>query len=316
MVKGLYTAYTGMINEQHRMDVLTNNLANANTNGYKKEGATAQSFSDQLALKIKDYTDAPFTARGLGIINPGVKIGEGYVDWTEGPMRETGNTFDMAIGGYGFFGIEYAIKLPEETEEAGEGGTITETYMEKYLRLQRQKRELAAYQAGKLSLDEMLDDGFQQEIMYTRDGNFTLTSEGVLVTQDGDFVLNAEGGHIQLDPNLPVQISMTGEIMQDGEVVANIGVFDFEKQIYPDGRYSYDTLEHYGENAYRATADAVAINGTGSVYAGFLEQSNVSVVDEMVQMIAVQRNYDTNQKMITTIDDTLDLAVNQVGRLS
>ncbi len=53
MVKGLYTAYTGMINEQHRMDVLTNNLANANTNGYKKEGATSQSFSDQLALKIK-----------------------------------------------------------------------------------------------------------------------------------------------------------------------------------------------------------------------------------------------------------------------
>ena len=102
MVKGLYTAYTGMINEQHRMDVLTNNLANANTNGYKKEGATAQAFRDQLALKIKDYTDAPNTARGLGIINPGVKIGEGYVDWTEGPMRETNNTFDLAIGGYGF----------------------------------------------------------------------------------------------------------------------------------------------------------------------------------------------------------------------
>ena len=52
MVKGLYTAYTGMINEQHRMDVLTNNLANANTNGYKKEGATAQAFKEQLALKI------------------------------------------------------------------------------------------------------------------------------------------------------------------------------------------------------------------------------------------------------------------------
>ena len=105
MVKGLYTAYTGMINEQHRMDVLTNNLANANTNGYKKEGATAQSFKDQLALKIKDITDAPFTARGLGIINPGVKIGEGYVDWTEGPMKETHNTFDMAIGGSGYIEI-------------------------------------------------------------------------------------------------------------------------------------------------------------------------------------------------------------------
>ncbi|MBQ7424752.1 MAG: flagellar basal body and hook protein, partial [Lachnospiraceae bacterium] len=58
------------------------------------------------------------------------------------------------------------------------------------------------------------------------------------------------------------------------------------------------------------------IDATGSIYAGFLEQSNVSVVDEMVQMIAVQRNYDTNQRMITTIDGTLDIAVNQLGRLS
>ena len=316
MVKGLYTAYTGMINEQHRMDVLTNNLANANTNGYKKEGATAQSFSDQLALKIKDYTDAPFTARVLGIINPGVKIGEGYVDWSEGPMRETGNTFDLAIGGNGFFGIEYAIKMPEEDTAQGGDGTVTETYMERYLRLQRQNRELAAYEAGKLSLDQMLEDGFQQRVMYTRDGNFTLNADGALVTQDGDFVLDENGAHIELDPNLPVQISTNGEIVQDGEVVATVGLFDFEKKTALDGRFTYDTLEHYGENAYIPTGDAVAADATGQVYAGFLEQSNVSVVDEMVNMIAVQRNYDTNQRMITTIDDTLEKAVNQIGTLS
>ena len=57
MVKGLYTAYTGMINQEHRMDVLTNNLANADTNGYKKEGATAQSFDSILAYKIKDNSE-------------------------------------------------------------------------------------------------------------------------------------------------------------------------------------------------------------------------------------------------------------------
>jgi flagellar basal-body rod protein FlgG len=276
MVKGLYTAYTGMINEQHRMDVLTNNLANANTNGYKKEGATAQSFNDQLALKIKDYTDAPFTARRLGVINPGVKIGEGYVDWTEGPMRETGNTFDLAIGGYGFFGIEYTNKA---------------------VNIER-------------------DTPNQTDIMYTRDGNFTLTSEGVLVTQDGDFVLDQNGGHIQVDPNLSTQINTLGEVIQDGNVVGQVGRFDFEKTVYPDGRISYDTLEHYGENMFIPTDAAVAVDATGTIYAGFLEQSNVSVVDEMVTMIAVQRNYDTNQKMITTVDETLDIAVNQLGRLT
>ena len=127
MVKGLYTAYTGMINEQHRMDVLTNNLANANTNGYKKEGATAQSFRDHLALKIKDYTDAPNTARGLGIINPGVKIGEGYVDWSEGPMKETGNTFDFAISGDGFFAYNDADGRPLYTRNGNFTWALAET---------------------------------------------------------------------------------------------------------------------------------------------------------------------------------------------
>jgi flagellar basal-body rod protein FlgG len=315
MVKGLYTAYTGMINEQHRMDVLTNNLANANTNGYKKEGATSQSFSDQLALKIKDITDAPFTARGLGIINPGVKIGEGYVDWTEGPMKETGNTFDIAIGGFGFFGIEYGVKqLGEETEE--EENTIPGLTNDWRMNRYRSERAMAAYKAGKLTVDELQENGLTQQIMYSRDGNFTLTSEGVLVTQDGDFVLSSDGGHIELDPNLPVQISTNGEIVQDGEVVATIGVFDFEKVTYADGRYTYNNLQHYGENSYIPIDDAEAVEATSQVYAGFLEQSNVSVVDEMVQMIAVQRNYDTNQRVITTIDDSLDIAVNQLGRLS
>ena len=313
MVKGLYTAYTGMINEQHRMDVLTNNLANANTNGYKKEGATAQSFKDQLALKIKDITDAPYTARGLGIINPGVKIGEGYVDWTEGPMKETHNTFDLAIGGSGFFGIEYAMK--EENADEDEDGATTNTNDWRLSRYQND-RTLAAYKAGKLSLDQMRDNGYEQMVLYTRDGNFTLNSEGVLVTQDGDFVLSQDQAHIELDPNLPVQISVNGEVSQNGQVVANIGVFDFEKTVQRNGMETYTVLEHYGENGYVPTDEANPIQGTGQVYSGFLEQSNVSVVDEMVNMIAVQRNYDTNQRMITTIDDTLEKAVNQIGTLS
>lgn len=278
MLKGLYTAYTGMINEQHRMDVLTNNLANANTNGYKKEGATAQSFKDQLALKIKDWSDAPRLARGLGIINPGVKIGEGYVDWSEGPMRETSNTFDLAIGGRGFFAVQYTNKAKNI------------------------ERDVAN----------------QTDIMYTRDGNFTLgyrDNKNYLMTQDGDFVLSKSGSPIEINPNLPVEINTLGQIIQDGETVETIGVFDFESVQYPDGRYAYNNLEHYGENFFIPVDGAEAEAIQGEVYAGFLEQSNVSVVDEMVTMIAVQRNYDTNQRMITTIDETLDIAVNQLGKV-
>lgn len=97
MVKGLYTAYTGMINEQHRMDVLTNNLANADTNGFKKEGATSQSFDSVLAYKIKDISEGNRLAKRIGVNNPGVKIGEGYTDFSEGPIKTTGNTYDLAL---------------------------------------------------------------------------------------------------------------------------------------------------------------------------------------------------------------------------
>ena len=72
-----------MIEEQRRLDVLSNNLANSNTTGYKKEGTTNAAFDRQLALRIRDSGDLGFS-RGLGDIQQGVKVGETYTDWGEG----------------------------------------------------------------------------------------------------------------------------------------------------------------------------------------------------------------------------------------
>ncbi len=124
MVKGLYTAYTGMINEQHRMDVLTNNLANASTVGFKKEGATSQAFDEVLALKIKDTTDAGMV-KPLGGISLGVKIGENYTDYSQGSLRETGNTFDVALSGNGFFTIEFTNKAGQTSTKYTRDGGFT-----------------------------------------------------------------------------------------------------------------------------------------------------------------------------------------------
>lgn len=262
MVKGLYTAYTGMINEQHRMDVLTNNLANANTNGFKKEGATSQSFDAIFSYKIKDSSEGSRISRRLGRNHPGVKIGEGYTDFSIGPMKETGNTYDLALSDSGFFAISYADK-------AGETST-----------------------------------------KYTRDGNFTLTRQGRLVTQEGDAVLDVDGRPIRLNPLLPTEINSSGEIIQDGEVVATIQVMDYE---------DYDYLERFGENYFQPVEGAQEKDPeeiTTQVYSGYLETSNISVVSEMVNMITVARSYESNQKVITTYDGTLDIAANQLGRLS
>lgn len=259
MVKGLYTAYTGMLNEQHRMDVITNNLANANTNGFKKEGATSQSFDEILSYKIKDNSEGYNISRRMGRNHPGVKIGEGYTDFSQGPIKNTGNTYDLALSDSGFFAVRFTNKDGEDSVE------------------------------------------------YTRDGNFTLTRQGHLVTQDGDAVLDVDNRPIRIDPLLKTEINTSGEVIQDGDVVATIQVTDFE---------DYNYLERYGENYFQPVDGAEKTEeARGQVYSGYLETSNLSVVTEMVNMITISRAYESNQKVITTYDSTLDIAANQIGRI-
>ena len=125
MLKGLYIAHTGMVNEQNRMDILTNNLANASTVGFKKEGSTSQSFDDILALKIKDESVGAHLAQKLGTNNPGVKIGENYTDFTQGSFRLTSNPYDLALAGDGFFAIEYTNKSGQTSTMYTRAGNFT-----------------------------------------------------------------------------------------------------------------------------------------------------------------------------------------------
>lgn len=92
MVKGLYTAYTGLVNQQNRLDVVSNNLANAATTAYKKEGLTSQSFDEVMAYKVKDASVGTVN-QYIGDLNLGVKIGESYRDYSQGSFRETGGEF-------------------------------------------------------------------------------------------------------------------------------------------------------------------------------------------------------------------------------
>lgn len=256
MVKGLYTARTGMVNEQRRVDVLSNNLANASTTGFKKEGTVSESFADVLAYKIKD-TSEPVVARRLGKMNLGVKIGETYTDYEEGSFQGTGNTFDLALAGKGFFAVEF-------TNKAGETST-----------------------------------------MYTRDGHFIVDSAGMVVNKNGDFLLDKNGQRIKLDPILEHSLDENGVIYEQGAAVTQVQVADF-------GDYNY--LEKYGETYFTPVDGAQEIEAEGRVISGYLENSNVNVVHEMVELITYQRAYETNQKMIQAFDTTLGTAV-ELGKL-
>lgn len=260
MVRALYTAWTGLRNEEKRMDVVTNNMANANTTGYKKIEVTSQSFDRQLAVKINDVTVGTDTVQGIGGVTLGVKIGETYFDMSQGSFRQTENLYNFALSGKGFFTIS-------TTNKAGETTT-----------------------------------------RYTRDGDFTVTKDGYLVTKDGDFVLGESGNPIQIPGANTAEIAVNsmGEIYVGGNYIDTFRLVDFE---------NYDALSSYGENMYEPVDGAVMIEAEATVQQGYLEMSNVNMVTEMVDMIAVTRAYETNQKMIQTVDQTLDKAVNEIGRV-
>ena len=126
MVRGLYTAYTGMANEQKRLDIISNNLANSATVGYKEENVTSKSFKDFMITKIRDGSEA-YVDREIGVMNPGVKIGETYMNWDQGSLRETDNTYDMAIQGNGFFAIKVVEKNGDSSIKYTRNGQFTIT---------------------------------------------------------------------------------------------------------------------------------------------------------------------------------------------
>ena len=226
MVRGLYTAYTGLVNQQKRLDIVSNNLANSTTTGYKKEGMTTQSFDSVYGIKVKDET-VGYMNQNIGKMSLGVKIGETYRSWDQGSLKNTESSYDFALAGDGFFSISF-------TNKAGETSTL-----------------------------------------YTRDGSFQMNSEGYLVTKDGDYVLGESGDPIVLPTDISkLTVDSTGRIYADGQYVDTFGIVDFK-------------------------------DSTASVNQGYLETSNINVVSEMVDMINIAREFESNQKIVNSIDEML-----------
>lgn len=261
MIKGLYIAHTGMVNEMKRMDIMTNNLANADTTAYKKEGTTSTTFADELAIKIKDTSSCGLHKK-IGGISYVTEIGEVYTDYSSGSFKVTDHETDFALEGDGFFAVSFTDR---------EGNT---------------------------------------SVKFTRDGNFVVNTDGYLMTKDGDFVLNdvgaqsqnpGEANYIRVNPLQAISVDESGAIYQNDQLVGNIGVVNID---------NYDYIEKYGENMYNLLEGGNIVASDAAVRQGLLETSNVNVVNEMVNMITIQRAYEAGQKVITSIDSTLGTTVN------
>ena len=262
MIRSLYTAATGMNAQQHQIDVTSNNIANVNTGGFKKDKAEFQDLMYETLNYTAGSTSAT-TKNPTGIdVGLGVKISGIQKIFLQGELKTTGNELDVAIEGRGFF----QLNLPNG------------------------------------------------EIGYTRNGSFKLDGEGGIV--------NASG--YRLNPEIVVPLNLTDlSISNDGLVSAKdpatgqtteLGQITLVDFLNPAG------LKPIGGTAFSATdisGDPVEANpGTdqfGILRQGMVEASNVSLVNEMIDLITAQRAYEANSKAITATDDMLDI-INRLKR--
>lgn len=253
MIYGLYLSASGVLTSSYRQDVIANNLANAQTVGFKRSLALVQQRRTEAQSLGKPAASHPM----LEAIGGGLLLAPTYVDHSQGALEQTHNNLDLAIHGRGFF----AIKAADRT-------------------------------------------------FLTRNGQFMVDRQGYLILADGSGhrVLDREGKEIWLNGVAQSQITVSadGTLSADGQVIAQIGVFDVPDPSLLTQRGG--TLLSYPDTKGLKPASA-------TVQSGFVEQSNVEPTTELVQLISAQRQFEANVSMIRYQDQTLGKLVNEVGKI-
>ena len=254
MMRSLWIAKTGLDAQQTQMDVISNNLANVSTTGFKRARAV---FEDLLYQTVRQPGAQSSEQTQLP---SGLQLGTGVRPvaterlHTQGNLQQTGNSKDVAIQGAGFF----QVLMPDGTTA------------------------------------------------YTRDGSFQTDANGQLVTSSGFAVqpaitIPADARAITIGRDGTVSVSIAG-----AATPTTVGALQLATFINPTG------LESLGENLYAETAasgtpttNTPGTGGSGLLNQGYVETSNVNVVEELVNMIQTQRAYEINSKAISTSDQML-----------
>jgi flagellar basal-body rod protein FlgG len=288
MLRGIYTASTGMVMNEKRMDTIANNLANADKTGFKSDEAIFKSFPEMLIQRTREdglgwvpmgsFDLAPI----VGKLGTGVEFNESFTRFEQGAAKQTGNSFDLM--------------LDDRGREGGAPGFFV-------VQTDRGER-------------------------LTRGGSYVLDRNGYLVTPQG-FPLMGENGPIQV-ARYNFMVKENGEVWineaigNDPEAGANETSNRWESPALLD-RIKIRTVEYprelkkEGDGFYVETPESGPMvefteERRSNIMQGFLEASNVNIVHEMVKMIEVQRQYEANQKSVTTHDSLLGKLINEVAR--
>ncbi len=255
MHPALWISKTGVDAQQTDLSIISHNLANASTTGFKKGRAV---FEDLLYQNIRQPGSATTQNNTLPtglMLGTGVKMVATPKTFTQGTLQATDNALDVAVDGRGFFQV-------------------------------------------------LMPDG---SLSYTRAGNFTLDQTGQLVTMGNGYVVQPAITIPQDAQKVTVGLDGTVSVTLQGQaaptIVGNLTVADF---VNPTG------LQPIGDNLFTETLASGApivgtpgLTGLGVIRGGFVESSNVNVVEELVNMIETQRAYEMNAKVISTVDNML-----------
>ena len=254
MINSLWISKTGMETQQMQLDIISNNLANVSTTGFKRANAVFEDLMYQNLRQVGSSTSEQSQLPTGLQVGLGVRAVATSRSFAQGNLQQSSNNLDVAIQGNGFF----QVTMPD--------GTIN----------------------------------------YTRDGSFQVDSQGRLVTQSGLPIANgitvpANAQSVAIASNGTVTAMIPGNVSP--QPIGTIALASFVNAAGLDPR---------GQNLYAESAASgqpntgtPGANGLGSVMQGYLETSNVNVVQELVTMIQTQRAYEMNSKAIQTSDQML-----------
>jgi flagellar basal-body rod protein FlgG len=253
MLKEIFEAGLGMLNQQTRLEVTANNIANANTTGFKRASVFERNMIDARAnfYNVKGNVEQNDPSIGS------------YYDFSNGSFEKTGNPLDLAIEGDGYFVVQ---------------------------------------------------DNQGKEFL-TRAGNFRLAVDGTIVTMDGKKLMGTEGemniskeffSKYQItndNRELGIRVAESGEIFVNDYEAGKVRIVNVEDE---------KTLQRISNQDFIATEDTnlnAPANEDLKIRQGWVENSNVNIVNEMVQMIELQRMFEAGSKVIQTNDNTLEKSI-------
>ncbi len=325
MIRGLYTAASGMLALQRRQETLANNLANINTAGFKEDEGVIRSFPEQLISRIRDkqapdiqgWPSIPGQPVVIGTLHTGAYMSEALPNFAQGDIEQTDQPYDVAL----------TDNLPVDPNTPF---TVNDKPVQPRL----------FFSVARITDPQQLTQPVDPaNIRYTRNGNWSVNSEGYLVTSSGYYVLDQANQPIKLngrtgpngellDAGRGVKITSSGEILipdpngPEGTYLPNdptaplrlgLKVVNNPYQLVREGN---DVYRWAGDGQPADVDNDPELSRYYTLRQGWLERSNVDATRTMTDMMTVLRAYEANQRVITTLDQTMDKAANEIGRVN